>query len=103
MTALFGGIVALVLGIIGIVVFWKFFLMILGGGIPLILILGGALATYLGLEEVKDKMEQKKEEDEGFTATYGQENAEKESQKYKEEVDALKKEIDELKGKVTKE
>ena len=103
MTALFGGIVALVLGIIGIVVFWKFFLMILGGGIPLILILGGALATYLGLEEVKDKMEQKKEEDEGFTATYGQENAEKESRKYKEEVDALKKEIDELKSKVTKE
>ena len=106
MTALFGGIVALVLGIIGIIVFWKFFLMILGGGIPLILILGGALATYLGLEEVKDKMEQKKEEEEGFTATYGQGSDEKykeESQKYKEEVEALKKEIDDLKGKVTKE
>ncbi len=103
MTALIGGIAALVLGIVGIIVFWKSFLMLLGGGIPLVLILGGALATYLGLEEFKDRVERKKEEEEGFTTTYGQpEDVEKyksEAKKYEDEVQVLKKEIEELKGK----
>jgi len=103
MTALTGGIIALVVGIIGIIVFWKYFLMLLGGGIPLILILGGALATYLGIEELKDRMERKKEDEESFTS-YPQDQSEKfrsESEKYQQEVEALKKEIEELKGKVS--
>lgn len=53
--ALAGGLVALVLGIIGIVVWWSEFLKALMAGIPVMLILGGALATYLGIEQMKDK------------------------------------------------
>jgi uncharacterized membrane protein YqjE len=55
MMALAGGLVALVLGIIGIVVWWSEFLKALMAGIPVMLILGGALATYLGIEQMKDK------------------------------------------------
>jgi hypothetical protein len=55
MMALAGGLVALVLGIIGVVVWWTYFLKALMAGIPVMLILGGALATYLGIEEMKDK------------------------------------------------
>jgi hypothetical protein len=55
MTALAGGLVALILGIIGIVVWWSYFLKALMGAIPVMLILGGALAAYLGIEEMKDK------------------------------------------------
>jgi hypothetical protein len=55
MTALAGGLVALILGIIGIVVWWSYLLEILMGVIPVMLILGGALAAYLGIEEMKDK------------------------------------------------
>ena len=51
MTALVGGIGALVLGIILLVVWWNYFLALIAGAIPLILLLGGALATYLGVEE----------------------------------------------------
>ncbi len=55
MAALAGGIAALVLGIIGIIIWWGQFIDILLGGVPVILILGGALAAYLGFEEIKDK------------------------------------------------
>jgi hypothetical protein len=55
MMALAGGLVALVLGIIGVVVWWAYFLKALMAVIPVMLILGGALATYLGIEEMKDK------------------------------------------------
>ena len=55
MMALAGGLVALVLGIIGIVVWWSEFLKALMAVVPVMLILGGALATYLGIEEMKDK------------------------------------------------
>jgi hypothetical protein len=83
MTALAGGVVALILGIIGLIVWWGSFLILLKGGIPLILILGGALAAYLGVEELKDK---KASED--FDAG---------SPDLKQEVDSLKEEIKELK------
>ncbi len=55
MVALAGGLAALVLGIIGIIKCWTEFITLLLGGIPIILILGGLLAAYLGFEEVKDK------------------------------------------------
>jgi uncharacterized membrane protein YqjE len=55
MMALAGGLVALVLGIIGIIFWWGYFIKALMAGVPAMLILGGALATYLGIEEIKDK------------------------------------------------
>jgi uncharacterized membrane protein YqjE len=85
MMALAGGLVALVLGIIGIVVWWSFFLKALMAGIPVMLILGGALATYLGLEEMKDKK--------------AAESFDTEKDDLKREVDTLKQELKELKDK----
>lgn len=55
MAALLGGLIALVLGILGIIFWWGDFIQILRGSVPLILLLGGALAAYLGFEEIKDK------------------------------------------------
>ena len=45
MAALAGGLVALVLGIIGISIWWSYFLKALAAGVPIMLILGGALAV----------------------------------------------------------
>jgi hypothetical protein len=53
MKILLGGIVALILGVIGLIGWWSDFLMILKGMIPIILVLGGALAVYLGIEDIK--------------------------------------------------
>jgi len=45
MAALIGGLISLVLGVIGIIIFWGYFVRALAAGIPALLILGGALAT----------------------------------------------------------
>ncbi len=84
MAALAGGLAALVLGIIGIVLWWGHFLDLLMGGVPIMLILGGALAAYLGFEEIKDKRAA-----DSFEETP--------SANLKEEVETLKQEIKELK------
>lgn len=82
MAALAGGLAALILGVIGVVIWWSHFLSLLMGGVPIMLILGGALAAYLGFEELKDKKSSEKFD---------------ESKNLKDEVDALRKEIKDLK------
>ncbi len=66
MKILLGGIVALIIGFIGLIAWWGDFLKILRGIIPIILVLAGALAVYLGIEDIKTTsasppMEEKKE------------------------------------------
>lgn len=93
MTALVGGLVAVALGLIGLGYFWKEFFSLLAGGLPLLLLLGGALAVYLGFEETKDKFFKKAEP----PAYEPPKMAEAEAEQYKAEVERLKKELDELK------
>jgi cell division protein FtsB len=96
MKTLIGGAAAAVLGIIGLAVWWKPFLQLLAGAIPFGLLCGGALAIYLGFDELKDTWKSK-EDDFGVSST-NKEDVEK----YKQEVEDLKKEVDELKDKKTK-
>jgi hypothetical protein len=84
MAALLGGLISLVLGIIGIIIFWGYFVKALAAGIPALLILGGALATYLGIEEWRDKRSAEKFEKEPDTSDL------------KEEVKSIKKEVEDL-------
>jgi len=83
MMALLGGLVALILGIIGIIFWWGYFIKALMAGVPVMLILGGALATYLGIEEIKDKK--------------AAESFDTGKDDLKHEVESLKEEIKELK------
>jgi len=53
MKILLGGIAALVIGVIGLIIWFFDFLLILKGVVPIALILGGALAIYLGIEDIK--------------------------------------------------
>ena len=90
MAALAGGLAAVVLGIIGIIVWWGEFLRLVMGALPAMFILGGALAAYLGFEEIKDKKAAERLDDK--------------STDLKKEVDSLKEEIKGLKDqKETKE
>jgi len=86
MMALAGGLIALVLGIIGIVVWWCPFLEILMGVIPVILILGGALATYFGFDQMADKK---------TVEVYDPIKKE-----FRREIDTLKQELKDLKDKM---
>ncbi len=90
MKTLIGGAAAAVLGIIGMAVWWKPFLQLLAGAIPFGLLSGGALAIYLGFDELKDTWKNK---DDNFSSP-----STGEVDSYKKEVDDLKKEVEDLKG-----
>ena len=62
MKILLGGIVAVIIGVVGLIAWWVDFLEVLKGIIPIILVLGGALAIYLGIEDVKTSVSSKEEE-----------------------------------------
>ncbi len=64
MKTLIGGAVAVLLGIIGIAVWFGAFLQLLAGALPPMLLLGGGLALYLGFDELKDSWKK----DEGVEA-----------------------------------
>ncbi|NVM25342.1 MAG: hypothetical protein HWN70_05430 [Desulfobacterales bacterium] len=89
MAALVGGLISLVLGIIGIIIWWGYFVKALAAGIPALLILGGALATYLGIEEWKDRRSAEKFDQEP--------EKESDTSKLKEEVESIKKVVEDLK------
>jgi hypothetical protein len=96
MAALAGGLVALVLGVIGIIVWWSYFVKALLAAVPAMLILGGALAAYLGFEEIRDKKAA-----ESFDTTGSDLKGEVDS--LKEEIQALKKEKEVLQKEKPKE
>jgi uncharacterized protein YlxW (UPF0749 family) len=84
MTALLAGVGSLALGIILLVFSWDQFVDLLRGGIPIMLILGGALAAYLGYEEMKEKSESK--------------GLDTETSDLKNEVESLREKVKELEG-----
>lgn len=88
MKTLIGGAVAAVVGLICLTIWFSAFLNLIAGAIPILLLLGGCLAIYLGFDELKDSW--KKEDDAPAEEEDG-------SGKYKQEIDDLKKEIETLK------
>ena len=90
MKTLIGGAIAALLGLIGIVAWFPQFLTVIAGTIPVMLLLGGALAIYLGVDELKDtwKQEESAETDAADDEDVG---------KYKQEISELKEEIETLK------
>ena len=91
MKTLIGGAVGAVLGLIGMSIWWKPFLQLLAGAIPVMLLLGGGLALYLGFDELKDSW---KKEDTTVDTSVSTD----ETEEYKKEIDELKKEIETLKA-----
>ena len=91
MKTLIGGAVGAVLGLIGMSIWWKPFLQLLAGAIPVMLLLGGGLALYLGFDELKDSW---KKEDTTVDTPVSTDDTEE----YKKEIDELKKEIETLKA-----
>jgi cell division protein FtsB len=90
MKTLVGGAAAAILGLIGMVVWWKPFLTLLAGAIPVMLLLGGGLAIYLGFDELKDTWKK----DDSVGSPVGEQE---EVDKYKKEIEDLKQEIESLK------
>jgi multisubunit Na+/H+ antiporter MnhG subunit len=57
-----GGIVAIILGVLGLIKWWLLFLKALAALIPFILVVGGVLAVIVGITSRREKIEEEKEE-----------------------------------------
>ena len=91
MKTLIGGAIAALLGLIGIVAWFPQFLTVIAGTIPVMLLLGGALAIYLGVDELKDTWQQEQEAETDAAADEDVEKYKKEISELKEEIETLKK------------
>ena len=57
-----GGLIAIVLGVVGLINWWEEYIVgFLKSGLVIILLLGGLLAVFAGIGEIKDSLEEKKE------------------------------------------
>ena len=92
MSLLIGGIVSVILGVIGFSLWWNAFIIILKGGIPIMLILGGILAVYVGLDAMQDKVrEERHKQDESLAKAREEiEQVKAVSEQYREEIERLK-------------
>lgn len=100
MAVFVGGIVAAVLGVILLLVWWVPFLQLVAGALPLTLLFGGIIAAYLGFDEVKDKLPYFSKQEEEFPSTVDTEPTpqyREEAEKYKAEVEQLKTELEKVK------
>lgn len=80
MLVLIGGVISVILGILGVIGWRHEFGTVLKGAVPITLLLGGALALYIGYNELQEKLR-------------------KDRQRQKEELEKAKEEIETMKAK----
>jgi len=92
MSLLISGIVSVTLGVIGFTQWWNEFVTILKGGVPIMLILGGILAVYVGLDAMQDRMrEERQKQEEKLDKTREEiEQVKAQAEQYREEIEKLK-------------
>lgn len=92
MSLLISGIVSAVLGLTSLIFFWTDFMTILRGSFPIFLLLGGALAVYVGIDEMQEKSreERRRQEEKLAKAQDEIETIRVQAESYKEELDKLK-------------
>ena len=92
MTLLMGGAVSVILGLVGFIVWIKDFLILLKGGLPALLLLGGILAIYIGIDELQSKLreEREKQEEELIKAKEEIDLIKARAEQYREELERLK-------------
>lgn len=92
MSLLIGGIISAILGLVSLIFFWSDFMTIIKGAFPIFLFLGGALAVYVGIDEMQEKNREERHRQEEKLA-----NAEKEIETIKAEAESYKEELKKLK------
>jgi hypothetical protein len=92
MSLLIGGTVSVIIGLIGFIFWWDDFFIILKGGVPIVLILGGILAVYIGFDDIQDKLrEERRKQEEGLAKAREEiEVVRAQAEQYKEELERLK-------------
>lgn len=94
MSLLIGGVAAIVFGLLGLIIWWSDFISIIKGGVPILMLLGGILAVYIGFDEIQDKLreERQKQEESLAKAKEEIEIVRAQAEQYREELEKLKEE-----------
>ena len=92
MSLLIGGVIAAVLGLVSLIFWWADLMTIIKGAFPISLLLGGALAVYVGIDEIQDKIREERLRNEEILekAQAEIEAAKAQAEKYKEELNKLR-------------
>lgn len=92
MSLLVGGGIAAVLGLVSLIYWFGDFMAIIRGALPISLLLGGALAVYVGIDEIQDKLhEERQKQDEKLEQAKEEiEQVRAEAERYREELEKLK-------------
>ena len=92
MSLLTGGVIAAIFGLISLIFWFNDFLVIVRGALPIFLLLGGALAVYVGFDEIQDKIreERQRQNEDLEKAKEEIELAKAEALRYREELEKLK-------------
>ena len=100
MILLVGGAVSAILGLIGFIFWWDAFFTILKGGLPILMLLGGILAVYVGIDDIQAKMreERQRQEESIEKAKEEIEMVKAKAEQYREEIDRLKEEAKRKEG-----
>ncbi|MCX5832143.1 MAG: hypothetical protein NT140_09710 [Deltaproteobacteria bacterium] len=94
MTLLLGGAVSAILGLVGLFEWIKDFITLLKGGLPILLLLGGVMAAYIGFDELQSKLreESEKQEEELAKAKEEIDLMKAKAEQYREELERMKEE-----------
>ncbi len=92
MAMLISGIISIILGIIGFSIWWEDFIIAVKGIVPILLILGGILAVYIGFDAIEDQAreERKRQETELQKTREEMEQVKAKAEQYREEIERLK-------------
>ncbi len=92
MPLLVGGAIAVVLGLIGLVYWRNDFAIIIKGALPILMLLGGGLAMYVGYDDIQEKLreERKRQDDKLEKAQEEIEQIRAKAELYREELERLK-------------
>jgi len=94
MTLVIGGAVSAILGLIGLIFWWSAFFALIKGGVPVMMLLGGILAIYVGIDDIQEKLreERQRQEESLEKAREEIEMVKAKAEQYREELDKLKEE-----------
>lgn len=92
MSILVGGAISAIFGFVSLMFFWPSFMTLIKGAFPIFMLLGGALAIYVGIDELQEKSreERQKHEEKLEKAQQEIEAIKAQAESYKEELNRLK-------------
>lgn len=93
MPLLVGGLIAAILGLLGLIEWRQDFLVIVKGALPLMILLGGILAVYVGIDDLQEKARDERERQASEL-----ERAREEIEQVRTQTELCRQELDRLRG-----